>query len=75
VAVTRIDILEDRRAVADGICYVPPDDSALTGDCTVPMIDSAPPLGARAALAFHSRFAVLQAVGAADIKLYDRTAN
>jgi MotA/TolQ/ExbB proton channel family len=67
VAATNIDILQDGRAIADGICYAPANDPTLTGDRMVPTPDSATPMSARAALAFYSRFVVLQAVGAAII--------
>ena len=58
-------ILEDGRAIADGICYVPATDASLTSGDTLQTPEAAKPMSARAALAFYSRFVVLQSVGAA----------
>jgi hypothetical protein len=65
VVVTNLDV-DDGRAIADGICYAPATDAQLTSG-SVPAVENAKPLSARAALAFYSRFVVLQAVGAAVI--------
>jgi hypothetical protein len=63
VAMINPGILEDGRAVADGICYAPATEDSLFPDA----VEAAKPMGARAALAFYSRFVVLQSVGAAII--------
>jgi len=48
-------ILEDGRAIADGICYAPAIDAPPADRPVTPVAENAKPLGARAALAAHAQ--------------------